>query len=133
MTEEQTQQEEQAPSKIMSPEERRNVLRSALLKAHDPDRKEVTLFGYKLELVQPSMRDMMSTFEAEERMAAQVTMVLRYACVPGTDLRVFEEGDAEVIASWPWNPDMVKLQEAVLELTGIDIEEAEEDLEGNPA
>ncbi len=59
-------------------------------------------------------------------------MLVRYCYVPGTDERVFDPADVDAILAFPFGPDFVKIQEAITELTGLDMTEAEEELKKNP-
>lgn len=96
--------------------------------------RKVTAFGFEMDLRQPALGDVLSqngTIKSttKEQVASYI---INFAHLPGTDIRIFETGDEEQILKWPFGPEYLKIQEAMNELTGIDIETAEEELETNP-
>ena len=111
----------------------RDELRAKLLgNAPAPDRKAITLFGMEIELVQPSFKSILNARETEAADVRSVQMIIDYAYVPGTDEKIFEEGDVEVILSWPFTEDLVEVNKAIAELTGINIAEAEKEIQADP-
>jgi len=48
--------------------------------------------------------------------------------VPGTDEHVFEEADRETMYQMPFGEDLVNLNRVISRLSGVNIEEAEEEL-----
>ena len=113
--------------------DKRDELRTQLIgNKHEADRKLVTLFGVEIELQQPTLGSMLEArLESDERERA-ADIFIRYAFVPGTDDRVFEEGDREAILNWPYTKELLEVQKSVMELTGINIQDAEEALIADP-
>ena len=111
----------------------REQIRDQLL-GHAPkaSTKALTLFGIDVELRQPTLGAILDAQETESNRERSAAMIIQYAFVPGTDERVFEPADREMILKWPFNEDVIALQEAIIELSGVDIEGAEVELSGDP-
>lgn len=111
----------------------RKDIRNALLgKGPKPDTRVIELFGFEIELRQPSLGDIMRARETEDPAARAADMIIKYAYVPGTNERVFDDADRDQILKWPFGKDLARLNTAIVELTGVDIEEAEKDLKTDP-
>jgi len=112
----------------------RDLLRQALLSSKVKERKSeiVTLFGMEVEVKQQSIAEMMNVTDNADGAVTAAQMVIRFCYVPGTDERIFEEGDIPTIQEWPFGEDVVKLQQVITKLQGINIEVAKEDLKKDP-
>ena len=99
-----------------------------------PLSKVVTAFGLKIEMRQPQLGDVLnSTGEVFETTKERIAdMIIKFAYIPETDERIFEAGDMEQILRWPFGKDYKAVQDALNELSGIDIDDAEKDLDANP-
>ena len=107
----------------------RNELRKYLLASKHFRSEKVNLFGQEIELRQPSVKDILALAEAVEEKDSKnslfiVEMLIRYAYVPGTNERVFEEGDREAILQWPVGDWMKEIADKFNSLGTIDLEEA---------
>lgn len=94
--------------------------------------KLVEVFGTTIEMRQPSLRDIMKARETEDTESLAAQMIVKYAVVPNTTEKVFTEEDIQTILDWPFGEDLQRVNEAISELTGIDIEEVETKLEQDP-
>lgn len=105
----------------------RNELRAKILSHENLVRKkvELTFFGASIELRQPTAGDIMKYMDEQTKTMNIVSILLDYAYVPGTDDKVFEEGDVETLKQLPYNEDMQKLTRAIEEFTNIMVGEAE--------
>ena len=92
----------------------------------------IKIFGIDIELIQPTLASIMETREEDDAKTRAADMIIKYAYVPGTDQLIFEDTDREMILRWPFGEDLLALQQAITELTGIDIDAAVEDLRHNP-
>ena len=111
----------------------RDELRDALLgTAPKPDSRIIMMFGVELELRQPNLGAIMKAREETDQATRAVDMIIEYAFVPGTDDHVFEMTDRDTIKNWPFGPDLTRLNAAIAELTGVDIEAAVEGLRDDP-
>ncbi len=111
----------------------RQQIRDQLLgDAHKPKRELLTIFGIEIELQQPTLRGILDVQEITDTKERSAGMIIDYAYVPGSNERIFEPADREIILGWPFNDEIVKLQLAIAKLTGVDIEEAEAILKGAP-
>ena len=111
----------------------RDEIRAVLLgKTPLAKTKLITIYGVEVELRQPTLASIMTTREIEKPEVRATEMIIKYAYVPGTDDHVFENTDREAILKWPFGEDLLTLQQAITDLTGLDIDAAKEDLEENP-
>lgn len=89
-------------------------------------RKKVEFAGVELEIRQPSVKDMLNLRNANEGgddlQAAMVTMIVNHCYIPDTDERVFEEADREQLLSMPFDKGFADINNAIAEMTGVDIE-----------
>lgn len=101
----------------------RNALRDKALNMR-PEVCTVDFLGEKVEIRQPSLQEVMefqSTAEGRTSITA-AEMIIRYVYIPGTDMHLFEPGDAEVIAGLPLNAEIRRIQEAINKLTDVELE-----------
>lgn len=111
----------------------RDQIRAELLgKKRKAKRKPLALWGVDIELKQASLGDILLAKEEEDEHRQAVDMLVKYAVVPGTDERIFEPEDAPTILQWPFGEELLALQTAVAELTGVDLAAIEAELGGNP-
>lgn len=111
----------------------RDEIRSILLgKTPKAKSVEIEVYGVKLSLKQPRFGDIMTAREEQNPAKRAVELITQYAYVPGTEDRVFEDSDMEMILRWPFGEDLVRLQNAIAELTGLNIEEEEANLRKSP-
>ncbi len=107
----------------------RDEIRDRILgHAPKPQTMMVTLFDTELELRQPKLDAILDMQETEDNKERMISMIIEYVFVPGPDDAVFEAADRDMILNWPFSEDVLKLQEAIADLTGIDIDGAEKDL-----
>lgn len=109
-----------------------NSIRDTILAMAKVKTVRVQFYGQEIELRQPTMGELMesqSAPDSEENLTtaqksarASARMLIAYAYVPETGQKLFHQGDVENIMNLPWNDDMVKLQAAMTELTGIKVE-----------
>ena len=112
--------------------ETRDSLRQAILNKAETKSIKTTFFGEDVEMRQPSMRVVLSLQEQEDRSLAAAQMIVNYMYVPGTDERVFEEADVEILMSMPFGEDLARINNVIAQLTGVDIEEAVKNSEETP-
>ena len=111
----------------------RDQVRAQLIgKKHKPKSTLITLFGVEVELRQPTLAAILNAREEESEQKRTTDVFLNYAFVPGTDEKVFEEGDRDTILNWPFTEELVEVQIAIARLTGIDLGVAEEELKADP-
>ena len=102
----------------------RDELRRKLLSSKERRRELIEIFGEQIEVVQPTLAEVLSVESGPDSKNNIADLMIRYCYVPGTDERVFEDGDKESILEWPmdsWAPVMTA---AVERLSGMDVEAA---------
>ena len=111
----------------------RDEIRKALV-GNTPlaEQRDVTIFDIPLVIRQPSLRDIMRARSEDDEAKRMADIIIRYVYIPGGDERAFEEGDAEMIMRWPWGEDLSVLQDAIMDLSGLNIDDAEEELKTDP-
>lgn len=114
------------------PKSARDELRSKLLSSHKPKTELLTLFGVAVEFRQPTLDAILAARDNEDVKTRTVDMIIQYAYVPETNERVFEPADRDQILSWPFGEDMIKVQQAITILTGVDVGKAEKELKSDP-
>ena len=108
----------------------RDQLRSKILASTDIKSKEVVFFGGKIELRQPRLADILEAQNSEDRESAVIDTLIRYAYVPDTDEKVFEEGDAETLKGKPFGADFLRVSKALEELTEVNFLDSGSSSEG---
>ncbi len=115
------------------PQLTRDELRAALLgNAPKPDSTIIPMFGVDLELRQPSLGAILRARDEGDDATRAIDMIIEYAYVPGTDEHVFEDTDRDMIKNWPFGKDLTRLNAAIAELTGVDIDIAVEEIKSDP-
>jgi len=110
----------------------RDEMRSKLLSKHKPKAELITVFGVDVEFRQPTLEAILNARDNDDVKSRTVDMIIQYAYVPGTDEQVFETPDREQILKWPFGEDMLKVQQTITKLTGVDINDAEKELKSDP-
>lgn len=101
----------------------RDSLRTALLRSQDSKSEIITLFDQEVELRQPTLGAILDARSEADTKTAAVAMIIAYACVPGTDDRIFEEGDTPMMLKWPFGDELIAMQRAIAKLSGVDLED----------
>lgn len=111
----------------------RDQIRAALIgKRHKGNTEVVELFGIEVELHQPTLNAILEAREEEDVKKRTTDVFINYAFVPGTNELVFEDTDRQTILDWPFTDDLIKVQEVMAKLTGVDIGAVEEELKADP-
>lgn len=112
----------------------RDKMRASIFKSENkkPASSIITLFGEQVEIRQPTL----ATINRIGRMAANdskipgiVRVLIEYCFVPGTEEKVFDQADAEQLASMPSGQWLHDFNKEVEKLTGIDVRGAEKNSE----
>ena len=98
----------------------RDELRALVLGAK-PATQDVTYNGAKLELVEPSVGEVLDFQNNEDRKLATAMMIVRYLHVPGTGERLLEEADVETILSAPFSKDFQDLIGKINQMIGVSV------------
>ncbi len=107
----------------------RQELRDALIGSTPKGKtKVIEVFGVEIELRQPTLAAIMKARETGDTAQRAAEMIIEFAYVPGTSTHVFEDTDRDRILLWPFGEDLTRLNAAIAELSGVNIDDAEEDL-----
>ncbi len=104
----------------------RGALRAHLLQTREPEHEMVTLFGKEFELRQPTLEQVLNARDSKDALDGTLNLLIDRAFVPGTNERIFEEGDKRILAKMPFGKEMVEVNAAMSRLSGIDLDEEEE-------
>ena len=99
----------------------REELRAAIFANARPKSKICTFFGQEVELKQPPMSAVLELQQLEDRAKAAAQMIVRYSYVLGTNEKVFDDADIDLISQMPFGGDLAAINTAIGELTDIDI------------
>lgn len=113
----------------------RDETRAAILSSENtkPDFRIVKFFGEDVELRQMDLATVLAVKESDSGNLSEriIRMMINYSYVPGTNEKVFEDGDIEALLSLPFGQDFARMQVAIGELTNINL--ATESAVGNSA
>ena len=91
----------------------RDSIRAEIFKHREIQSKEVTFRGVKLEIRQPTLDDILSAQDSEDRKTAILQTLVRHAYIPGTEERVFEDGDIEMLLRMPFDKEFIEISQAI--------------------
>lgn len=97
----------------------RDSIRAEIFKTRDVKKVEIEFFGAKIEIRQMLLADVIQAGDNPDRESAIIESLIKYAYVPNTDERVFEEGDAESFKKMPFGADFIRVSNALEELTEV--------------
>lgn len=103
--------------------------------------RKVNFFDQDLELRQPTLGEVLSMndedIEIDEHgevktntRKAAVSMLIKYAYIPGTEERVFENADEDVLLDLPFGQDFQAVNKAFEELTTLAVGDEAKNSEG---
>lgn len=107
----------------------RDQIREQIFRAESmlPKTKAVSFFGADIEVRQPDVETILDYRDAaaqkRDTKEQMVQMLITYCYVPGTDEKVFEEGDADSLLKMPFGGDFTRLQVAMSELSDVKLVE----------
>ena len=104
---------------------KRDEIRAKMFASHDFKREKIVVFGAEVEIVQPSLGQILKAQENPDRSDAIIDLMIEYCYVPGTKEKIFNEADKDGIKGFPAGEDIVKISTAIANMTSIDVQEAE--------
>lgn len=117
-----------------NPNANRDAIRSQIFASKGVKSKEIDFFGTRIEIRQPRLKDIISAQETKDRHNAVVGALISYAYVPGTDTKLFDDTDAEAFLNMPFGADLLRVSEALGELSNVnflDTEQSSEKTDGD--
>lgn len=97
----------------------RDELRAQIFASREVKRKVVDFFGTKIELRQPTLGDVLDARDKESNQAAVIDTLVKYAFIPKTEVRVFDDADADSFKKMPFGVDFLRVNAALEELTEV--------------
>lgn len=110
----------------VTPKERRDTIREAVFTSRKPKSKSISFRGADIEIRQPSVRLIMDLANAEDKASSAAKMLINFAYVPGTDIKIFDMEDTDSLLNMPFDEDWKDVNEAIAEMTGVDLGVEEE-------
>lgn len=110
----------------ITPEERKKSMRGKIFASRKRKSVKVTFFDEELEIRQPSVRLLMSMTTEEDKTIAMANMLINYAYIPGTDIKIFDAEDMDQLLAMPFNEDWMAINKAIASMTGVEEEVKEE-------
>jgi hypothetical protein len=103
----------------------RDDIRQAIFdKASTRKRKIVTFLGVDFELLQPNVAEMLALADKGSLFGLS-EILIRFAYVPGTEIRVFESADKEMLENLPFSTEVRDIVDAFNSLSFANVGEAE--------
>ena len=130
MAEENLQKTIDVPEEL--PVSNRDTIRKAILSGRATKTLLVNAFGIELEMRQPSLGDILDLQYMENTKQILIQSLINYCYVPGTKERVFDDADKDIIEALPFDDNFTAIQEAIADLTGVDIDAEKGNLEDDP-
>lgn len=111
--------------------EARSSLRSNIFNSKNKQQavREIEMFGEVVEVRQPTLGQIARMGKEDSKIPAIIRMMVEYVYVPGTNERVFDAADAEQLATMPSGKWLTDMNKAIMEMTGVDVKEAEKNSE----
>lgn len=103
----------------------RDAIRQKMFASHEFRREKITVFGAEVEIVQPSLGQILKAQENPDRSDAIIDLMIEYCYVPDTKEKVFEPADKDGIKNFPAGEDIIKISTAIANMTSIDVQDAE--------
>lgn len=108
----------------------RDEMRASIFKDKVVAKETIEFFGTQIEMRQPRLSDIMAIKKVAEEeggnQSAIVDTLVRYAYVPGTEEKLFEEGDAAQFLAMPFGPDLIRVSDALERLTQVNFRSGNE-------
>ena len=98
----------------------RDEIRSAIFAEKKLATKQVKFFGMDIEIRQPVLATVLAVQNNEDRQSAVIDTLVKYAYVPGTNDKVFEEADTDSLLKLPFGKDFLRVSTALTEITDVD-------------
>lgn len=108
----------------------RDNLRAAIFSGKNKSRNSVkiNIFETEVEVRQPTLAQIVNLTK-DDGTSPIIKALIEYCYVPGTNDKVFENGDVDSLLGLPTGQWLTDLNEAITKLSGVDIKEAEKNLE----
>jgi hypothetical protein len=118
-----TKNEEQ-PQAAVSTTPTRDSLRAEIFKTRERRTEIFEFFGVQIELRQPTYGDVAKARSNEDREGGIIDTLVDQAFVPGTDIRIFTQEDADSFKAMPFGKDFLRVAKALENLTEVDFRDS---------
>lgn len=103
----------------------KDEFRKSLFAGKKLKREKIEIRGVPVEIQQPTIRQILRQRNSENTEDQLVEMLVEYCYIPGTDVKAFEPTDKGDILEWPVESWFTEFNDAVSNLTQINVESAE--------
>lgn len=99
----------------------RDSMRAAIFASQNKKLKSkvISFFGQDVEIRQPKLGSILDAREEEDRQAAVINTLVEYTYVPGTDIKLFDDADADAFKEMPFGKDFLAVNKTLEELTEV--------------
>ncbi len=109
----------EAPWPIAGAGNVRSTIRDTILNSEVVD-VVVNAFGFDIAIRPPSLTGLMAYREFQSDEYILVRAIIDNCYVPGTDTKIFEPADTEILGTKRFGPDMKRLNSAIQKMLGED-------------
>jgi hypothetical protein len=110
----------------------KDQIRAAIFSGKTSKVINVKAFDTALEVRQPALGDILGLQDIPDHKTRVVMALINYCYVPGTGEKVFSVADKDIILQLPFDDNFTAVQNAIAELTGVNLDAAKGNLEAVP-
>lgn len=110
----------------------RDEIRAQIFKSKKFNSKIINLFGAKVEVKQPSLKQILHARDADKSEEAAIDLIISHCYVPDTNELVFEDADKDSLLAMPFDENLLEVSEALNQMTSINVRGAEKNLKPTP-
>jgi hypothetical protein len=108
----------------------RDNIRAGVYKGVTLKREKVTINGAEIEIIQPTVEQVMKSTQELDPAKRVVNGIIAYARIPGTDEKVFDDTDAAALLNLPFSQELTEINLAMSRLMGLEAKEIAKNSEG---
>ena len=110
----------------------RDAIRAQIFKSKKFHSETVTLFGAKVEVRQPTLRDILKARDSDDKGSAAIDLIIGHCFVPDTNDKVFDDADKDLLLAMPFDDNLLEVSEALNRMTSINVKDEEKNLKKTP-
>lgn len=102
----------------------RDEIRAKIFQSKVLKREIIEFFGMQIEIRQSTLTDILNAREEENGQSAVIRNLVQNAYVPKTDIKVFEDTDADSFGALPFGADFIRVSKALEKLSEVNFLDA---------